>query len=105
MDTLRFWDLWPYCPQVLAANSGTAGCSYRGRSRMDQRKLLDAGFLHAEDADEHASLAMGGLAVIDGPVPDQHAIMSAFAERMSVCPRFTQRLRTHLFDLSAPEWV
>lgn len=72
---------------------------------MDQLKLLDAGFLHAEDADPHASLAIGALAVIDGPVPDRGAIMSAFAERMSVCPRFAQRLRTHVFDLGAPEWV
>ena len=32
---------------------------------MDQLTTLDAGFLKAEDADRHVSLAIGGLAVIE----------------------------------------
>jgi diacylglycerol O-acyltransferase / wax synthase len=72
---------------------------------MEQLRALDAGFLHAEDADRHVSLAIGGLAVIEGPVPDRDALMSTFAQRVAACPRFAQRLRRHRFDLGAPEWV
>lgn len=32
---------------------------------VDQLTTLDAGFLKAEDADRHVSLAIGGLAVIE----------------------------------------
>jgi WS/DGAT/MGAT family acyltransferase len=72
---------------------------------VDQLTTLDAGFLKAEDADRHVSLAIGGLAVIEGPIPDRDALMATFAQRISHCPRFGQRLRTRRFDLGAPEWV
>ena len=72
---------------------------------MEHLTTLDAGFLHAEDADRHVSPAIGGLAVIEGPAPDHDSLMSTFAERIGACPRFAQRLRLHRFDLGAPEWV
>lgn len=72
---------------------------------MDQLTTLDAGFLKAEDADRHVSLAIGGLAVIEGPIPDRGSLMETLAQRIRMCPRFGQRLRTRPFDLGAPEWV
>jgi WS/DGAT/MGAT family acyltransferase len=72
---------------------------------MNHLTTLDAGFLKAEDADRRVSLAIGGLAVIEGPAPDQDALVAAFAQRIRACPRFGQRLRLHAFDLGAPEWV
>jgi diacylglycerol O-acyltransferase len=30
---------------------------------------LDAGFLEADDSDRHVSLAVGGISVIEGPLP------------------------------------
>lgn len=72
---------------------------------MEQLTTLDAGFLKAEDADRHVSLTIGGLAVIEGPIPDRDSLMSTFAERVRACPRFGQRLRMRPFDLGAPEWV
>ncbi len=72
---------------------------------MDQLTTLDAGFLKAEDADRHVSLAIGGLAVIEGPIPERDALMATLAQRVRACPRFGQRLRTRPFDLGAPEWV
>ncbi|OBH43464.1 WS/DGAT/MGAT family O-acyltransferase [Mycobacterium mantenii] len=72
---------------------------------MDQLTTLDAGFLKAEDADRHVSLAIGGLAVIAGPIPDRDSLMATLARRVRACPRFGQRLRTRPFDLGAPEWV
>ena len=72
---------------------------------MDHLTTLDAGFLKAEDADPRVSLAIGGLAIIDGPAPEQDALISVFGQRIRGCPRFGQRLRLHPLDLGAPEWV
>ncbi|MEO3757680.1 wax ester/triacylglycerol synthase family O-acyltransferase [Mycobacterium sp. B14F4] len=72
---------------------------------MERLTTLDAGFLHAEDADRHVSLAIGGLAVLAGPAPDHESLMSTFAVRVNRCPRLGQRLRIHPFDLSAPQWI
>lgn len=72
---------------------------------MEHLTALDAGFLEAEDADRHVSLAIGGLAVIEGPIPDRDALMSTLAQRIRACPRFGQRLRMRPLDLGAPEWV
>ena len=72
---------------------------------MEQLTTLDAGFLEAEDSDRHVSLAIGGLAVVDGPAPDYDMLVATLGERVPSIPRFTQVLHTHLFDLSAPEWV
>jgi len=72
---------------------------------VDKLTTLDAGFLKAEDADRHVSLAIGGLAVIEGPIPDRDALMATLAQRIRACPRFGQRLRTRPFDFGAPEWV
>ncbi|WP_204803824.1 WS/DGAT/MGAT family O-acyltransferase [Mycobacterium riyadhense] len=72
---------------------------------MNHLTALDAGFLKVEDADRRVSMAIGGLAVIEGPVPDQDALVSAFDQRIRACPRFGQRLRLRPFDLGAPEWV
>jgi diacylglycerol O-acyltransferase len=71
----------------------------------DRLSALDAGFLEAEDADPHASLAIGAVAVLEGPAPDTESFLSVMAERVQRLPRFTQVLRCHTLDLSAPEWV
>ena len=67
--------------------------------------MLDAGFLEAEDSDRHVSLAVGGMSVIDGPIPDFDSLREGIAERILKVPRFRQVLHTHLLDLGAPEWV
>lgn len=72
---------------------------------MDQLTILDAGFLEAEDSDGQVSLAIGDLAILEGPIPDYDALISTLSARMGVCPRFAQRLRLHSFDLGAPEWA
>ena len=72
---------------------------------MEHLTTLDAGFLEAEDSDRHVSLAIGGLAVMEGPAPDHASLVSVLAERVSEIPRFTQVVRTHPLDLAAPEWV
>ncbi len=70
-----------------------------------QLTTLDTAFLHAEDADQHTKLGIGGLAILDGPMPDYQSLLSTLGDRIAVCPRFAQRLRRQVLDLNAPEWV
>ncbi len=73
---------------------------------VEQLTTLDAGFLEAEDSDRHVSLAVGGISVIEGPMPDFASLADSVAERiLSVPPRFRQVVHTHLLDLEPPpEW-
>ncbi|CAJ1500047.1 wax ester/triacylglycerol synthase family O-acyltransferase [[Mycobacterium] kokjensenii] len=66
---------------------------------------LDAGFLGVEDSDHNVSMAIGTLAVLDGPMPDHDAIQATLADRLRGCPRFGQRLVRHALGLGTPEWV
>lgn len=66
---------------------------------------LETGFLRAEDTDPHTNLGMGGLAILDGPIPDHDALLATLGERIAACPRFAQRLHRRILDLGAPRWV
>ena len=72
---------------------------------MEQLNALDAGFLMAEDSDRNVSLAIGGIAIIDGSAPDYGEFKDVLAERVRAIPRCTQMLRTQPFDVGAPQWV
>lgn len=61
--------------------------------------------MEAEDADRHLSLAIGTLAIIDGPIPERQQLTAMLSERIRAVPRFTQLVRKHTFELGAPEWV
>lgn len=62
---------------------------------MEQLNTLDAGFLMAEDSDRHVSLAIGGIAIVEGSAPSDSRFTSVLAERIHAIPRCTQVLRTH----------
>ncbi|MBI3693175.1 MAG: wax ester/triacylglycerol synthase family O-acyltransferase, partial [Mycolicibacterium aromaticivorans] len=72
---------------------------------MEQLTTLDAGFLEAEDSDRHVSLAVGGISVIEGPMPDFASLADSVAERILSVPRFKQVVHMHFLDLEPPEWV
>ncbi|MHA0286262.1 WS/DGAT/MGAT family O-acyltransferase [Mycobacterium sp. C3-094] len=72
---------------------------------MEHLTNLDAGFLEAEDSDRHVSLAVGGLSILEGPMPDVDALVDGIADRIADIPRFRQVLHTHLLDLGPPEWA
>lgn len=71
----------------------------------ERLSVLDAGFLEAEDADNHVSLAIGALAVLESPPPTIADLVKFIDERVQRIPRCTQVLRLHQWDWSAPEWV
>jgi WS/DGAT/MGAT family acyltransferase len=72
---------------------------------VEQLNTLDAGFLMAEDSDRNVSLAIGGIAIIDGATPKYEQFKAVLAERIRSIPRFAQMLRTQPFDVGAPQWV
>jgi WS/DGAT/MGAT family acyltransferase len=72
---------------------------------MERLSTLDASFLQAEDSDPHVSLAVGGVSIIEGPPPDYDEFIRLVSDRTTDIPRCGQILRTHTFDLGAPEWV
>jgi diacylglycerol O-acyltransferase len=71
---------------------------------MDHLATLDAGFLQAEDSDPHISLAIGGLSVLEGPMPKFDELATALMDRMAKVPRLRHVLRTHRLDMGPPEW-
>ncbi|MBI2694291.1 wax ester/triacylglycerol synthase domain-containing protein [Mycobacterium nebraskense] len=69
---------------------------------MAQVRALDAAFLKARDPDQHAGLAMGAVAIVDGGAPDYQRLKALLAERIRSFPRCTQMLRAHPLH---QEWV
>ena len=64
---------------------------------MEQLNTLDAGFLMAEDSDRNVSLAIGGIAIVEGSAPNHGQFKDILAERIQAIPRCTQMLRTQPF--------
>ena len=55
---------------------------------MAQLKTLDTAF-----PGQHASLALGAVAIVDGAAPDDKLLKELLAERLQSIPRCTQLLR------------
>lgn len=72
---------------------------------MDRLTPLAASFLEAEDVDDTTSLAIGSLAVFEGPAPDFEEFLTTIQGRLPLIPRYRQKLRRVAFDLAAPAWV
>ncbi|MDO9495026.1 MAG: wax ester/triacylglycerol synthase family O-acyltransferase [Nocardioides sp.] len=72
---------------------------------MERLTPLSAAFLEAENVDPTASLAIGSLAVFEGPAPDFDDFVTAIEGRLPLIPRYRQRLRNVPFDLAPPAWV
>lgn len=72
---------------------------------MERLTPLATAFLDAEDEDSRASLAIGSLAVFEGPAPPFDDFVRAIEGRLPSIPRYRQKLRTVPFELAAPAWV
>ncbi|HTQ15808.1 wax ester/triacylglycerol synthase family O-acyltransferase [Mycobacterium sp.] len=72
---------------------------------VDRLTATEASFLEAEDADPDLSLAIGTLAIIDGPIPARAKLTAALSKGLHAVPRLAQLVRKHPFELTPPEWV
>ena len=70
----------------------------------DNLSFLDAGFLETEDSDPHASLTIGALAIMEGPVPGQDEFRDTVAARFAKLPHARDRVHTVPLDFSPPSW-
>jgi WS/DGAT/MGAT family acyltransferase len=71
---------------------------------MERLTPLSYAFLAAEDVDSTACLAIGSLAVLDGPAPHLDELRTVVASRLPTVPRYTQRVVPGRFGLRAPSW-
>ncbi|WP_328588983.1 wax ester/triacylglycerol synthase domain-containing protein, partial [Mycobacterium interjectum] len=72
---------------------------------MAQAKALDTAYLKAQDPEQHASLAIGAVAIVDGPAPDPDLLKALLAERLRPIPRCRQLLRAQNFEwIDCPEF-
>ena len=69
---------------------------------MDRLSPLDTAFLDAEDADPHAALAIGSVAVLPGPAPSHAEFVAEIVPRLRAVRRTQQRLLRMPFDLGPP---
>ncbi|WP_205878039.1 wax ester/triacylglycerol synthase domain-containing protein [Mycobacterium camsae] len=70
---------------------------------MDHLSTLEASFLEAEDADRRLSMAIGVLAVIDGPSPGRDELVATLSDRLGGIPRLTKLVHQHPLHVAAPE--
>jgi diacylglycerol O-acyltransferase len=72
---------------------------------MAQVTTLDTAFLKAADPDQHASLAIGAVAIVDGDAPDYELLKRLLVERIQSIPRCTQLLRAQTLEwIDCPEF-
>jgi diacylglycerol O-acyltransferase len=70
---------------------------------MTQRlSPLDASFLHLED--EHSSMHIGSTAVFEGPAPTEEQFRAMVAAKLSLVPRYRQKVRFVPLELGRPIW-
>jgi diacylglycerol O-acyltransferase len=72
---------------------------------MERLTPLATAFLDAEDVDPRASLAIGSLAVFEGPTPSFEEFLELIEGRLPLIPRYRQKLQTVPLGLAAPAWV
>lgn len=71
---------------------------------MAALKAWDTTYLKAQDPDQHASLAIAAVAIVDGAAPDYRSFKTLLKERIQSIPRTTKLLRTHPCDTTR-EWT
>ncbi len=72
---------------------------------MDRLSPLDAEFVEAEEEDRHVSMAIGSIAVFEGPAPTYEELVNMIGSRLPLVPRYRQKLRTVPFRIGPPVWV
>lgn len=88
-------------PSKRSAHTG-ASEEPRWGLNMAQGMTLDTAFLMAQDPDQHASLAIGAVAIVEGAAPDRVSLRKLLAQRIQAVGRCTQLLRAHA---SGQEWI
>jgi diacylglycerol O-acyltransferase len=70
---------------------------------MDRMNPLDASFLYIENGTTHMHIA--SCAIFEGPPPPYSDVLSLFASKLPLVPRYRQRVHFVPMDLGRPVWV
>ncbi len=71
---------------------------------LDRLTAVDAGFLHEEDRGP-AHMQIGGLVLLDGPLPAVEDVRRSLDTRLLNLPRYRQRLLPTPLGLARPVWA
>src|SRR5688500_12274160 len=69
----------------------------------DRLTALDAAFLHLEDESSHMHVA--GVSIFGGEAPTYEELLAHIESRLSLVPRFRQKLRMVPLGQGRPVWV
>jgi WS/DGAT/MGAT family acyltransferase len=69
---------------------------------MQRMSPLDASFLHLED--DHSSMHIGSTAIFEGPAPTQEEFRAMVASKLTLVPRYRQKVRFVPLELGRPLW-
>jgi WS/DGAT/MGAT family acyltransferase len=69
----------------------------------DRLTALDSSFLHLEDASSHMHVA--SVTIFEGPPPTYEEFLGHIESRLSLVPRYRQKLRFVPFNQGRPVWV
>jgi diacylglycerol O-acyltransferase / wax synthase len=69
----------------------------------DRLTALDASFLHLENESAHMHVA--GVSIFEGEAPSYDEFLSHIENRLSLVPRFRQKLRFVPFSQGRPVWI
>jgi WS/DGAT/MGAT family acyltransferase len=69
---------------------------------MDHMNSLDASFLYMENEFNHMHIAV--VAIFEGPPPRGEEVEEMVASKLSLVPRYRQKVRFVPFDLGRPVW-
>ncbi|MDQ1438645.1 MAG: diacylglycerol O-acyltransferase / wax synthase [Acidimicrobiaceae bacterium] len=70
---------------------------------MDRMSPLDASFLHIENENNHMHIA--SVAIFEGPAPDCAEVMAMVESKLTLVPRYRQKVRFVPLELGRPLWV
>ncbi|HWD65781.1 MAG TPA: wax ester/triacylglycerol synthase family O-acyltransferase [Solirubrobacteraceae bacterium] len=83
--------------------SEETGTPRPARPAPQQLSATDASFLLQER--ESAHMHIGGVAVFEGPAPDHDEVLAHIERRLSMVPRFRQKLAQPPLGLTRPWWI
>jgi WS/DGAT/MGAT family acyltransferase len=70
---------------------------------MERLSLLDAEFLHLEDA--RSPMHIASISILEDPLPSSAAVTRMFEAKLHLAPRYRQRVRPVPLALGRPVWV
>jgi hypothetical protein len=70
---------------------------------MDRLTAIDASFLHQEGPATH--MHIGGVATFEGPPPSGDELLQHIAGRLSLVPRYRQKIVAPPLGLGRQRWV